>query len=110
MSILFNNSVGDTTTPLKKVSFGQKEEDIPRYKRGQRGSISISVRLSSNSSASSLGVASSTDGGTKTSSVSSVPSITLNTAEEQTTSPDENKGMCLLPDDDCELKGVCGVA
>ena len=78
------------------------DEQVPHQKR-TRGSISINVRLSSNSSTSSLGGVSTTKT-PSSSSISSVPSITVNSVEEGVgmTSPDENKGICLLPEDDCE--------
>jgi len=60
-------------------------------------------RLSSFSSTSSLGGVSTTKT-PSSSSISSVSSITVNTVEEgvEMTSPNENKGICLLPEDDCE--------
>ena len=62
----------------------------------------MNVRLSSTSSSSSVG-ATGTNKTPSSSSISSVPSITVNTVEvTPTTSPDENKGTYILPEDDCK--------
>ncbi|XP_065895577.1 1-phosphatidylinositol 4,5-bisphosphate phosphodiesterase beta-4-like [Dysidea avara] len=95
-----DDTIGDT--PSEKVLFEQQMEQIPHQKRAQRGSIPMNVRLSSTSSNSSVG-ATGTNKTPSSSSISSVPSITVNTVEvTPTTSPDENKGTYILPEDDSE--------
>ncbi|XP_065895579.1 1-phosphatidylinositol 4,5-bisphosphate phosphodiesterase beta-4-like isoform X2 [Dysidea avara] len=95
-----DDTLGDIPTPSKKVSLDQQKEQVPQQKQTQRGSISISVRLSSTSSNSSLG-GTGINKTTSSSSISSVPSITVNTVEvTPITSPDESKGICILSEDD----------